>query len=301
MAQLPEIHVIAGALFDATGRVLSAQRPRGRHMAGRWEFPGGKLGFGEDRLEGLKRELAEELGVTVRSARPLIRLYHNYNDRRVLLDFWRVIDYTGTPKGLDSQAIAWVKSDELPGHDMLEADRPIVTALRMPQLARVISGPAQLAALGATEPQTIFWHVSESPATQLDAATVRSARAAGHRVFALGDGVEAVRIAAAAGADGAVLRRHGQNLHVDHSGAFLVGVVCDDEAAALESIAEGAHFVVVAPRRGPLQHRELEHLCAAVSVPVFAGWYPDARRLEQLQMAGAHGCAVVTTSRTAGS
>ena len=254
MADLPEIHVVAGALFDATGRVLIAQRPRGRHMAGRWEFPGGKLGFGEDRLEGLKRELAEELGVTVHSARPLIRLHHNYPNRRVLLDFWRVVEYEGTPKGLDSQALAWVKSDELPGHDLLEADRAIVTALRLPQLARVISGPAQLAALDAKVAQTIFWHIKESPATQLDAAVVRSARAAGHRVFALGDGVEAIRIAAAAGADGAVLRRHGQNLHVDRAGAFLVGVVCENEAGALEAISEGAHFLVVAPQRGPLQH-----------------------------------------------
>lgn len=297
MADLPEFHVIAGALFDAAGRVLIAQRPRGRHMAGRWEFPGGKLGFGEDRLEGLKRELAEELGVAVHSARPLIRLYHNYPDRRVLLDFWRVIEYAGTPKGLDSQALAWVKSDELPGHNLLEADRAIVTALRLPQLARVISGPAQLVALGGSEAQTIFWHVTESPATQLDAAVVRSARAAGHRVFALGDGVEAIRIAAAAGADGAVLRRRGQNLDVDREGAFLVGVVCEDEAGALEAIGEGAHFLVVAPQRGPLPHRELEHLCAVVGIPVFAGWYPDARRLEQLQVAGAHGCAMVTTKK----
>lgn len=297
MAELPEIHVIAGALFDASGRVLIAQRPRGRHMAGRWEFPGGKLGFGEDRLEGLKRELAEELGVSIRSARPLIRLYHNYNDRRVLLDFWRVIEYSGTPKGLDSQALAWVKSDELPAHDLLEADRAMVTALRLPQLARVIAAPAQLAALSGSEAQTIFWHIAESPATQLDTAVVKSARAAGHRVFALGDGVEPIRIAAAAGADGAVLRRHGQNLHVDRQGAFLVGVVCEDEAGALEAIGEGAHFLVVAPQRGPMPHRELEHLCGVVGIPVFAGWYPDARRLEQLQMAGAHGCAVITTSR----
>ncbi len=300
MVGLLEFHVIAGALFDAAGRVLIAQRPRGRHMAGRWEFPGGKLGFGEDRLEGLKRELAEELGVVVASARPLIRLYHTYPDRRVLLDFWRVIEYQGTPKGLDSQTLAWVKSDDLAGHDLLEADRAIVTALRLPQLARVISGPGQLAALNGSEAQTIFWHIAESPATQLDAAIVRGARAAGHRVFALGDGVEAIRIAAMAGADGAVLRRHGQNLHVDREGAFLIGVVCEDEAGALEAIGEGAHFLVVAPQRGPLPQRELEHLCKVVGVPVFAGWYPDARRLDRLQMAGAHGCAVITTKPAAG-
>ena len=298
MAERPEMHVIAGALFDATGRVLIAQRPRGRHMAGRWEFPGGKLGFGEDRLDGLKRELAEELGVKVQTARPLIRLHHHYPDRRVLLDFWRVLSYQGTPKGLDSQALAWAKPDELPARDLLEADRSIVTALRLPQLAHVIAGPAQLAALGTAEPRTIFWHIAESPASQLDTAAVRSARAAGHRVFALGDGVEAIRIAALAGADGAVLRRHGQNLHVDRDSAFLVGVVCEDEAGALEAIEEGAHFLVVAPHGGPIAQRALEHLCESVGVPVFAGWYPDGRRLEQLQMAGAHGCAVITTKTT---
>ena len=297
MAVRPELHVIAGALFDAAGSVLIAQRPRGRHMAGRWEFPGGKLGFGEDRLDGLKREFAEELGVTVQTARPLIRLYHRYPDRRVLLDFWRILSYQGTPKGLDSQALAWAKPDELPGRDLLEADRGIVTALRMPQLANVIAGPAQLAALGTGEPRTIFWHVADSPVSQLDSAAVRSARAAGHRVFALGDGVEAIRIAALAGADGAVLRRHGLNLHVDRDSAFLVGVVCEDEAGALEAIGEGAHFLVVAPQSGPLAQRELEHLCESVGVPVFAGWYPDARRLERLQIAGAYGCAVVTTRK----
>ena len=298
MTERTEMHVIAGALFDDAGRVLIAQRPRGRHMAGRWEFPGGKLGFGEDRFEGLKRELAEELGVTVQTARPLIRLYHHYPDRRVLLDFWRVLAFEGTPKGLDSQALAWVKTDELPGHDLLEADRGIVTALRLPQLAHVIAGPAQLAALANSDPQTIFWHIAESPATQLDTAVVRGTRAAGHRVFALGDGVEAIRIAALAGADGAVLRRHGQNLHVDRDSAFLVGVVCEDEAGALEAIGEGAHFLVVAPHRGPMAQRELEHLCERVGVPVFAGWYADARRLDRLQMAGAHGCAVITTKKT---
>ena len=67
------IHVVAGALYDERGRVLITQRPPGKVLAGRWEFPGGKLHDGEDAYDGLVRELREELGVEVRAAEPLMR------------------------------------------------------------------------------------------------------------------------------------------------------------------------------------------------------------------------------------
>ena len=63
-------------------------------------------------------------------------------------------------------------------------------------------------------------------------------------------------------------------------------------SGALQAVAEGAHFLVMAPDDGPMPQRYLEPLCEKTGVPVFAGWYPDARRLEQLQVAGAHGCAI---------
>jgi len=70
------IHVVAGVLFDAPGRVLVAQRPKAAHLGGLWEFPGGKRMPGESREAGLARELAEELGVRVLAARPLIWVEH---------------------------------------------------------------------------------------------------------------------------------------------------------------------------------------------------------------------------------
>ncbi len=292
MASAAEIHVIAGALSDKEGRVLIAQRPRGRHMAGRWEFPGGKLAFGEDSYDGLKRELAEELGIVVLEARPLIRLRHDYPDRRVLLDVWQVTAYEGEPKSLDSQALVWARPDELPAHDLLEADRAIVTALRLPRLARVISSAAELDALKGSAAQTILWQLPEHGEGGPAANSVRAARAAGHRVFAFGTGIEAVRAAAFAGCDGVVLHWHGQNLHVDHGGSFLIGVHCEDAEGAMQAVAEGAHFLVLAPEDGPVQQRLLEILCEKIGLPVFAGWYPDARRLERVQVAGAHGCAL---------
>ncbi|MGH8250271.1 MAG: NUDIX domain-containing protein [Steroidobacteraceae bacterium] len=292
MASPAEVHVIAGAISDASGRVLIAQRPRGRHMAGRWEFPGGKLDLGEDAYAGLKRELQEELGVVVREARPLIRLRHAYTDRSVLLDVWQVTAYEGEPQALESQALAWARPDELPKHDLLEADRAIVTALRLPRLARVIATAIELAKIRGSAAQTILWPMPEGGEVALDADMIAAARAVGHRVFVLGPDIDAVRTAAIAGCDGAVLEWNGQSLHVDRSGAFLIGVQCGDIAGARRAVKEGAHFLVAAPEEGPLQAPELEALCDAVGLPVFAGWYPDARRLERVQLAGAHGCAI---------
>jgi 8-oxo-dGTP diphosphatase len=292
MGSAAEIHVVAGAIADADGRVLIAQRPRGRHMAGRWEFPGGKLAEGEDPLAGLRRELAEELGVTVREARPLIRLRHDYPDRRVLLDVWQVTAYDGEPQALDAQALAWVRPDELPRHDMLEADRAIVTALRLPRLARVLPVGEALQSIRGRAAQTIFWPLAEDGTVELDPGAVAAARAAGHRIFVLGGDFDAVRVAAVAGCDGVVLRWMGQHLHVDRSGAFLVGVHCEDAEGATQAVAEGAHFLVIAPEDGTLSERLLERLCVMIGRPVFAGWYPDARRLERLQQLGVHGCAV---------
>ena len=123
------IHVVAGALFDASGRVLIAQRPPGKHMAGGWEFPGGKVEQGEEPFAALKRELHEELGIDVHEAAPLIAYEHQYPHRRVLLDLWVVTRYCGEPQPLDAPALQWVAVDELERAGLLEADLPMIGAL----------------------------------------------------------------------------------------------------------------------------------------------------------------------------
>jgi mutator protein MutT len=129
----PVIRVVAAALIDADDRVLLAQRPAGKHLAGGWEFPGGKLEPGENRLAGLARELHEELGVTLRTPRPLTRVRHAYPSREVLLDVWIVRDYSGTPEGLDGQSLRWCTRAELATVDLLPADGPIVRLLWLPE------------------------------------------------------------------------------------------------------------------------------------------------------------------------
>ena len=99
--RLTTIRVVAGALFDSQGRVLIAQRPAGKHMAGRWEFPGGKIDTDESELDALRRELLEELGVRLDAAQRLLELSHDYPERRVQLSMWRVTAYRGEPRTLE--------------------------------------------------------------------------------------------------------------------------------------------------------------------------------------------------------
>jgi len=126
------IHVVAGVLRDREGRVLVAERPAGKHLAGYWEFPGGKSDAGEAPLDALRRELHEEIGVDIESARPLISVPWTYPEKRIVLDAWLVDEYAGTPHAREAQALQWIEVDALRKLPMPPADVPIVNALRLP-------------------------------------------------------------------------------------------------------------------------------------------------------------------------
>ena len=126
----PALLVVAAALYDRDGRILIAERPAGKHMAGRWEFPGGKVNAGESEADALSRELREELGIKVESSHPFMRLAHSYADRDVELSMWIVERFAGEPQGLDGQRLKWVQPARLSDEDILEADRPFVEALK---------------------------------------------------------------------------------------------------------------------------------------------------------------------------
>ena len=125
----PDAHVVAGALFDAHGRLLLAERPAGKHMAGGWEFPGGKREAGEERLDTLKRELQEEIGIEILEAEPLISYEHEFADRTIKLDLWFVLSYEGIPQSLEGQNLRWVRWMSSTMSGLLEADAPMVAPL----------------------------------------------------------------------------------------------------------------------------------------------------------------------------
>jgi 8-oxo-dGTP diphosphatase len=125
------VHVVAGVMLDARGRVLLARRTEGRDLAGLWEFPGGKVDPGEKPLQALARELEEELGIHVQDAEPLIAVPQQYRDKRILLDVYRV-RYAGKPSDREQQALAWAPPEKLHTYPMPPADRPVVAALTQP-------------------------------------------------------------------------------------------------------------------------------------------------------------------------
>jgi 8-oxo-dGTP diphosphatase len=123
------IHVVAGVLIDAAGRVLLAQRPPGKHLALMWEFPGGKVEPGEDARPALARELAEELGIAIGEAAPLMQLPWDYDGKRLLLDVFVVETWVGEPRSLEGQALRWVLPAEADCIDLAPADRPVLREL----------------------------------------------------------------------------------------------------------------------------------------------------------------------------
>ena len=127
------IHVVAGVLSDSQGRVLLTQRTAGKHLAGTWEFPGGKCEPGEAAQDALRRELREELGIEAGSFERLIAVPWGYQEKSIFLDVYRVLDYAGEAHGRETQALRWVPLSELALVDMPAADRPVVAALRLPR------------------------------------------------------------------------------------------------------------------------------------------------------------------------
>lgn len=126
------VHVAVGVLEDARGRVLIARRPEHVHQGGLWEFPGGKVDSGETLAAALARELYEELAVSVLASEPLIRIRHDYPDKSVLLDVHRVHAFSGSPLGNEGQPVLWVEPGELHNYAFPEANRPIISALKLP-------------------------------------------------------------------------------------------------------------------------------------------------------------------------
>lgn len=124
--------VAAVALIDRDGRILLAQRPEGKSMAGLWEFPGGKIETGETPEQALVRELEEELGINTWESclAPLTFASHKYEDFHLLMPLFACRKWQGIPSGIEGQQLAWVRANRLRDYPMPAADIPLIPVLR---------------------------------------------------------------------------------------------------------------------------------------------------------------------------
>ncbi|MEM9242482.1 MAG: 8-oxo-dGTP diphosphatase MutT [Pseudomonadota bacterium] len=124
------LQVVIGILINAERQVLIARRPEHKPFSGLWEFPGGKIETGETALQALKRELDEEIGISVIQASPLLQVSHRYAKRDVLLDVWQVDQYRGDVTGAEGQAIQWCAIEKLRDYNYPEASETIIDYLQ---------------------------------------------------------------------------------------------------------------------------------------------------------------------------
>jgi 8-oxo-dGTP diphosphatase len=132
LAHPPVVLVAAVALIDVDGRILLAQRPEGKSMAGLWEFPGGKVEQGESPEAALMRELHEELGIETWQSclAPLTFASHAYERFHLLMPLYACRKWNGTPAPREGQRLAWVRATQLTEYPMPPADLPLIPVLR---------------------------------------------------------------------------------------------------------------------------------------------------------------------------
>jgi len=126
----PILQVAVGVLLNDRNEVLVALRSKKSHQGGLWEFPGGKIEQGESAQSALKREFQEELGLNILSSSPFMEIRHSYADKSVMLNVWRIENYSGIPLGREGQPIEWRATSELLAEHFPKANERIINALR---------------------------------------------------------------------------------------------------------------------------------------------------------------------------
>lgn len=308
------VHVVAGALIDAEGRVLLAKRHADAHQGGLWEFPGGKLESGEVVEDGLRRELHEELGIVATVHRPLIRVTHHYPDRSVLLDVHLVTEWHGDAMGREGQPLVWAVRDALEQYPMPAADVPIVTALQLPSVYLItppkIDNVAQFMAelesklrAGIRLVQLRLFDVSQSDLASVGRDIVGVCHRHGARVLLNGSRDLALQV----GADGVHLSSR-RLYEFDRDGGFdgLVAASCHTPADLEHAEQIGADFALLSPVLPTRSHPDAEPL----GWEKFASWVDEARlpvfalggmQLSHIEKAWNHGAQGIAGIRGIGS
>lgn len=312
------IDVAAGILAGENGRVLLMQRLPGKHLAGLWEFPGGKVEQGETIEQALARELDEELGIEVRACASLISLPWHYPGKSVRLHALRVTAWAGEPRAREGNPLRWVRAGEMDAAQMPPADAPIVTALRLPAryviTAKAGSGTffAARDGLGQAGPKNV-------PGPVLIQLRIPGASREAIRQVATQwlDAEPALRERLLLNHDVDLAHELGVGVHLRAAQlrelrerplpmTSWVGASCHD-AEQLESAAQlGADFATLSPVRATASHPDAKplgwprfaQLVADARLPVYALGGVQPADLERAQAAGAQGVAGIRAFAT---
>ena len=298
------VHVAAAAIFGDDGQLLISRRPLHLHQGGLLEFPGGKLEPGESPEQALVRELEEELGIIPQQFEPLIQIPYDYPDKRVLLDVWRVNNYSGVPEGKEGQALYWLDVDQLRPEEFPAANRPIINALQLPAFYLItpelpveplLAGlDAALAKFPGLLVQLRAHHLDDAAYAELACAVLPLCRARNARLI-LNRAPEAV---VGVEADGIHLNRHllknqSQELLLGFAEG-LVGASCHNQAELELACNLGLDYLLVSPVLATASHPgaetlEWEGFAALARSAVMPVYALGGMGLEMAPLAARHG------------
>jgi 8-oxo-dGTP diphosphatase len=304
------IDVAAGVILRGDGRVLLAERPAGKPLAGCWEFPGGKFEAGESPVAALTRELHEELGIELDEAHPWITRIHAYPERTVRLHMYRVPAWHGEPHGREGQRLSWEDPCRVSVSPLLSANNGILQSLNLPSLYAITHASKYGTAgfLGrlhtALDGGLRLIQVRERGMTPAELEgfardVVALAHDNGARVLINGS----ADMARECGADGVHLQaeqlRQGQSRP---DGIQLLAASCHDREELLQAAALGADFVVLSPVLPTQSHpgaptlgwERFAELCLDLPMPVYALGGMRTDMLETAMTHSAHGVALLS-------
>ncbi|MES2355774.1 MAG: Nudix family hydrolase [Pseudomonadota bacterium] len=302
------VDVGAAVIIRPDGSFLLAERPVGKVYAGYWEFPGGKVEAGETPLQGLARELQEEIGIEIETAYPWLTQVFTYPHATVRLHFFRVTAWHGEPHGRENQRIAWQRLDEQPLAPMLPANTPIFRALNLPAVYAITNAQetGEIDFLNRLRSSLNHEHkllvqVREKSFTPIELSRFAQevnvcCRSSGTKVLINSD----LSLAGKIGADGVHLTS-AQLVELKERPNFsLVGASCHDRRELDRAIALNVDFAVLGPVMPTKSHpgaitlgwEAFAELASNRPIPIYAIGGLQSHDLVTAWQAGAHGIAM---------